>query len=222
MTFGEILKELRKKKGLTQVQFAEIFNFIDKMSSFHGVDITEFIPQNFLTLAVTITGFNENEIRAKYPADIAQRLIDTNKELSPFIQENNNRFAICVKHDYYITKNKDSASALVCITSDAEQNVRIVKELKNPNNTHKYTCKTCCNEINKRLEKLGIEIKFNSSHFGLFCKYYGIKNNESLCYITKTFSSPLYSYSLATIDFIVDEIKKDPEIIRNLKQKLKK
>ena len=26
MTFGEILKELRKKKGLTQVQFAEIFN----------------------------------------------------------------------------------------------------------------------------------------------------------------------------------------------------
>lgn len=37
------------------------------------------------------------------------------------------------------------------------------------------------------------------------------------------FSQPQYSYSLQTIDFIVDEIKKDPEhIIQNLKERLQK
>ncbi len=37
------------------------------------------------------------------------------------------------------------------------------------------------------------------------------------------FSQPQYSYSLQTIDFIIEEIKKDPEnIIQNLKTKLKK
>lgn len=37
------------------------------------------------------------------------------------------------------------------------------------------------------------------------------------------FSQPQYSYSLQTIDFIVDEIKKDSEnIIQNLKEKMKK
>ncbi len=49
------------------------------------------------------------------------------------------------------------------------------------------------------------------------------KENEKLCYVTKTFSQPQYSYSQQAIDFIVSEIKKDPEhIVQNLKEKLKK
>lgn len=83
--------------------------------------------------------------------------------------------------------------------------------------------KKCCAEINRRLEKLRINIKFNSYHFNLFCKYFKIKENSKLCYIAKMFSQPQYSYSLQTIDFIIEEIKKDPEnIIQNLKTKLKK
>lgn len=60
-------------------------------------------------------------------------------------------------------------------------------------------------------------------HFNLFCKYYDLKNNTKLCYTTKVFSSPRYSFSLQAIDFIVEEIKKDPEnIIQNLKKSLQK
>lgn len=197
-----------------------VFNFIEKMQIMHGIDMTELIPQNFLTLTVSINDFSEDEIRAKYPSEIAERLIGLNNELTPTINENNNHFAICVRHDYYITKDRAKATAIVGIGQGTSTRIKIVKELKDPNNTHKYTCKKCCAEINKRLEKLGIEIKFNSAHFNLFCKYYGIKDNEILCYVTKTFSTPQYSYSLATIELIVDEIKKDPEnIIQNLKLK---
>lgn len=83
--------------------------------------------------------------------------------------------------------------------------------------------KKCCSEINRRLDKLKIGIDFNMYHFKLFCKYYDIKGNNKLCYTSKMFSQPQYSYSLQTMDFIIDEIKKDPEnIIRNLKEKMQK
>lgn len=209
---------------------ASVFNFIEKMQAFHNVDMTEIIPQNFLTLTVSYNSLDTDEIRAKYPPEIAERLISVNTELSSIISDNNNRFAIRIDHHYYITKNENIATAKVKIDKDAETGIRIVTELKDPNNTHKYTCKLCCEEINKRLEKAKISMlvngepkKFNSSHFNLFCQYFGIKSNAKLCYTYKVSSQPQYSYSLQTIDFIVEEIKKDPEnIIQNLKDKLRK
>ena len=199
-----------------------VFNFIEKMQTFHNIDMTEVIPQNFLTLTVSITEFNENSIRTKYPEEIANKLINLHSEITPAISENNYRYAISIKHDYYITKNKDTATTTVGIDNNSPNTIKIVKELKDPNNTHKYTCKKCCIEINKILNKLKIDIKFNQSHFNMFCKYYKIKDNINLCYITKIFSNPQYSYSYATIEFIINEIKKDSLIIENLKQKLKK
>lgn len=72
------------------------------------------------------------------------------------------------------------------------------------------------------LLKAKIELKFNRAHFNLFCKYFRIKENPKFCYISKIFSQPQYSYSLQTIDFIVAEIKKDPQnIIEELKAKIK-
>ena len=77
-------------------------------------------------------------------------------------------------------------------------------------------------EVTKRLNKLGINIKFNQHHFLLFANYYDIKNNSKFCYTNTINAVPTYSYSIQAIDFIVEEFKKDPEhIISNLKEKLK-
>lgn len=201
---------------------ATVFNFIEKIQEFHHIDMTKFIPQNFLTLAVSIDSLNSDEIRAKYPPEIANRLISLNEELSPIINENNNRFAIRVDHHYYITKDKNKATAIVKIDNAADTKVKVLKDLKDPNDTYKYSTKKCCDEINRRLIKASIGMKFNMCHFNLFSKYYSIKNNEKLCYTVKMFSQPQYCYSIQTIDFIVDEIKKDPEnIIDNLKKQQK-
>ena len=202
---------------------ATVFNFIEKMQSFHNVDMTEIIPQNFLTLTVSYNSLDGDEIRAKYPKEIADRLINANEELKPVIEENNEHFAIRVDHHYYITKNKDNASATVRVDNSAETTVKIIKQIQDPNNTFKYTMKKCCNEINRRLEKMNINMSFNKYHFDLFCKYYDIKENKKLCFVSKVFSQPQYSYSLQTIDFIVNEIKKDSEnIIQKIKEKLQK
>ena len=209
---------------------AAVFNFIEKIQDFHNIDMTEIIPQNFLMLTVSLNVLNTDEIRVKYPEEIANKLIAVNNELNPIISENNNRFAIRVDHYYYLTKDKNAASAVVRVDSQATSAVKIVKEVRDPNDTHKYSCKNCCAEINKKLDKLGIVLKyndinrkFNSNDFNLFCKYYNIKENPKLCYVHKIYSQPQYSYSLQTIDFIVDEIKKDPDnIILNLKMQKNK
>lgn len=205
-----------------------VFNFNEKMMAFHGIDMTSIIPQNFLTLSVSMKALNESEIIAKYPEEIATKLLNVNASISDTIQFNNDKFAIRIEHYHFITKNKDKATSFIGIDNSSDAKVKIIKELKDPNDTHKYSTTSCVNEIRTRLTKAGITLKFNEEnkkfnayHFNLFCKYYGIKENPKLCYqhqLTHT-----YGYSIQTIDFIVDEIKKDPEhIIQNLRNLLTK
>lgn len=205
-----------------------VFNFNEKMMAFHDVDMTTIIPQNFLTLSVSMKALDESEIIAKYPEEIATKLLTVNANISETIHANNDKFAIRIEHYHFITKNKDKATSFVGIDNSSDTKVKIIKELKDPNDTHKYSTTSCVNEICARLNRLGINLqfngqikKFNSYHFILFCKYYGIKENPKLCYqhqLTHT-----YGYSVQTIDFIVEEIKKDPEnIIQNLRNLLTK
>jgi hypothetical protein len=196
-------------------------NFTEKMQSFHNIDVTELIPQNFLSLLVSMKSFNLSEIRAKYPEEIAMKLISTNNEISQLIDENNHAFAIRIEHHHYITKDINKATSIIGINNETDAQVKIIKELKDPNDTHKYSAKACMREINNRFLKIGVNWNFNSYHFDLFCKYFKIKENPRFCYIYKVYTHPTYSYSIQTIDFILDEIRKDPNIIDVLKKKTK-
>ena len=86
-----------------------VLNFVEKMQEFHQVDMTEVIPQNFLTLAVSMKALDENTIRAKYPEELAEKLITTKKELDPLIADNNQGFAIKIEHFDFITKDRNNA-----------------------------------------------------------------------------------------------------------------
>ena len=207
-----------------------IFNFIEKMQEFHNIDMTLVIPQNFVTLAVSMRALNEAEIRAKYPEQVAEKLLKTSTDLSALIDSNNSNFAIRIEHYYFLTKDKSKATEHFHIEKDAPEGTRIIKELKDPNDTHKYSMKALLKEVNSRLSRShislltpnGMPCKFNSYHFDLFSKYFGIKDNQKLCYTYRVHAQPTYSYSIQAIDFIVDEIKKDPEhIVQNLKERVK-
>lgn len=204
-----------------------VFNFIEKMQEFHNIDMTEIIPQNFITLAVSMKSLSESEIRAKYPEEIANKMISTNSAISEMVEYSNSNFAIRIDHHHFITKDKSKATSFVHIDKEADAGIKIVKELKDPNDTHKFTTKKCIDEVNKRLRKLKISINdeanFNKYHFDLFVKYFQLKSHSKYCYVYKVGSTPYYSYSIQTIDFIVDEIKKNPHnIIEDLKKKVKK
>ncbi|MHC1772102.1 MAG: DUF3644 domain-containing protein [Flexilinea sp.] len=200
-----------------------IINFTNKINEFHDIDLTEIIPQNFLTLSVSMKALNASEIRAKYPEQVSSKLIETDKTISGLVDSNNDAFGIRINHYDYLTKNRNEATEFVHIDKDADASAKIIREIKNPNETHKYNAKKCISEINRILEKTGLSIRINRSSFDNFMKYYGIKQDEKLCFVYQINKNPTYSYSRQTIDFIVDEIKKDPEcILENIKTRLKK
>lgn len=196
-----------------------VLNFVEKMQEFHNVDMTIVIPQNFLTLAVSMKELDSNTIRAKYPEEISHKLLSTKEHLEPMIAENNNKFAIKIEHLHYITKDKNQATSIVHIDKNAETGVRIIKEIKDPNNTHKYTMKTAMKEINRRLQAQGIDFVINQYIFNLFNQVYGIKENEKFCYTHRQYAQPTYAYSMQAIDLIAGEIIKDSE---NIVERLKK
>lgn len=207
-----------------------VFNFVDKMIEFHNVDMTQIIPENFITLSVRLKSLSETEVRGKYDRQVAERLISINDSLQPMMEENNNCFAIRIEHYHYATKKREEATEFYHIEKEATEGVRLIKEIKNPNETHKYNAKTCIKEINKRLVKDGIEmtyngtkVNFNRYHFQNFVNYFGLKENERMCFIYQVSTQPQYSYSQQAIDFIYDEIRKAPNTILNdLKRKLTK
>lgn len=207
-----------------------VFNFVDKMQEFHGIDMTEIIPENFITLSVKIKALDETEIRGKYTEQVSERLIGAMNNLSALVDENNSAFAIRIEHRYFQTRKREDATETYYISKDADEPARIIKEIKNPNDTHKYTAKSSVAEINKRLQRNGIhmlyngaEVPMNSYRFGLFTTYFGMKDNERFCFINRIDKMPRYYYSIQAIDFIVEEIKKAPDrILDDLKQKCSK
>lgn len=203
-----------------------VLNFNEKMMAFHRVDMTEVIPQNFLTLSVSLQALEDNKIIGKYPEEIANKFLDNKIKIENLSINNNAKFSIRIDHFYFITKNKDLATNLVRIDNNSENPIKIVKELKDPNNTHKYTAKHCISLIKEYLTKQNIDLIYNENvvefsifHFTNFCKHFGLKENTEYCYIHKQFSTPQYSYSQKAIDFIIAELTKDPKhILNNIKK----
>ena len=105
------------------------------------------------------------------------------------------------------------------LDSHADSGVKIIKELKAPNNSHKYTMKTSIKEINRKLQNEVIDFKINQYIFDLFNKVYGIKENEKYRYIHAQYFQPSYAYSITVVELIFGEIKQNKKnIVENLKR----
>ena len=107
-----------------------VFNFVDKMMEFHNVDMTQIIPENFITLSVRLKALDETEIRGKYDQQVAERLLTMNSSLSPMVEENNSAFAIRIEHLHYATKKREEATEFYHIEKEAKEGVRLIKEVK--------------------------------------------------------------------------------------------
>ena len=85
-------------------------HLINKYGEFHGVDMTEIVPNNFLALSVRIENLNEVEIRAKYTSQVSEKLIEASRNIGALVDENNSNFAIRLDHYYYNTKDRNEAT----------------------------------------------------------------------------------------------------------------
>ncbi|WP_438734563.1 DUF3644 domain-containing protein [Enterococcus sp. AZ128] len=209
-----------------------VINYTEKMIEFHSIDITTYIAQNFLTLNVRLDTLTDSELKAKYSNVMAERMIKERNEIALEQQVENSSFSIPVETTFYITKNKENADLFVGIDKNADSKVQILREVKNPNDIYPLATKRLIQLVNKRLKSNNIRIKkivcgelaegvFTTADFQLFNSFYDIKSQKHYSFYYEL--TDRYSYSPKLVDFIFEEIKKDPEnIIQNLKSNLKK
>lgn len=95
-------------------------------------------------------------------------------------------------------------------------------------NSSKYSTIQCYNiVVNERLKKkniaLGYEKGFNNYVLNLIIEFYNIKANKKYAYDHKIGNTKSFTYSQQFIEFIVSEIRKNPQkFVDSLKKSTKK
>lgn len=205
-----------------------VTNFSEQINNFHDIKLTDFIAQNFLVLGVRTSELSDEIIKQRYSKETAERLLREKNEVEWEISQENERYAIPVESYIYLTKNKKEADLLVGVQKNAETKINVVRDVKNPNNLYPHTQQKVMNLVNRNLRAANIEIKnntgkniFNSYDFQLFNQFYEIKSDPKFSFYFEIANR--YSYSQRLVDFIVDEIKKDPfGLLPKLKKSVKK
>lgn len=209
-----------------------VVNYVNELLRFHGKDVSNYLNRSSLTLTTNIKELSNEEIKAKYPDEIAQKLIFTKNDIDVTKKlESSDKFSITVKHELVITKDKNKANFSVKINKDAEDQVAIIKELKDPADVFKFSFQNLVKDIDNRLKKQKIPFcyttkngeskkkSFNKYVLNQFISYYDMKNNNKYSYAHKIGKLTEYTYSQQAAEFIVDQIKQDPE---NIVDKIKK
>lgn len=195
---------------------------------FHKKDITEYIAQNFLTLSVNFKQLTNEEIRGKYSKEIAETFISNRDDLN-FLQEQNQSESLYIPiiHNFHLVKQKDGADYTFKFAKEGESTARTIKELQDPRDKYKLSFKNTAIEVNKKLKKKRIpfnykssdgENTFNSHTLTEFINYYNIKDDSR--YTFEYWNTHRYSYQL--VELIIDEIKKNPDLIDDIKEVNKK
>ena len=211
-----------------EIKYAPLFqacviNYVEELNRFHKKDITKNIPQNFLTIHATIDPLSNSEIKLKYPARIAEKLIQKSNEIDVLSKEyNSDKFSINIKQNLYITKKKNEADFTVKIDKESSNHVEKIKELKDPANTHKYSFNTIINVMNDKIKKenlnIGYEKGFNNYVLTMFIDFYNIKDQSKYSYKHTIGKREEYTYSQLLIDFILRCIKESKgNFVKSLK-----
>ena len=192
-----------------------VLNYANELHRFQNIDISEKIAPNFLTITTKYEPLTNEQIRIKYSPEIAEKFIQQANDIDVLSNTyDSEKFSINIRQNLYITKKKEEADFKVSIAKDTGNNVAIIKDLKDPANTHKYTFNTVITAVKERLAKENIKIDypkgFNSYVLGLVIDFYNVKSNPTYAYRHEFGNNNRYTYSQQFVDFIFDEIKKAP------------
>ncbi|MEB8101016.1 DUF3644 domain-containing protein [Staphylococcus xylosus] len=212
-----------------EIKYAPLFqacvmNFINETIKFHNKDVSEYISQNFLTISASYDPLSNEQIKVKYPAEIAEKFIRESNDIDVLSKEySSDKFSIDIKQNLYITKKKEDADFLVAMHKNSENKVDLIKEYKDPSDTHKYSYSNVITAVNERLKKGSITIDyskgFNQYVLNLVIDFCNIKSEEKFSYKHTIGKQESYTYSQQFIEFIVNEIKKNPDkFVESLKK----
>lgn len=200
-------------------------NYTTELDRFHSKDITEYMPYNFLTINARYEPLSNEEINLKYPTEIAEMLIKQANEIEVLSKEyDSSKFFIDIRQNLYITRKKGEADFTIQIDKNSKNKSAIIKELKDPADTHKYSFNNVIRVVDERIKKKHLKLDykkgFNSHVLSLIINFYNIKEDEKYSYKHTVGNSEYYTYSEQFIDFILQRIKENPRnFVESLKSK---
>ena len=198
----------------------------EKLRAFHGIEISDKIPENYLALSVRRGIINLDTIRARYPKQIVEKMLT----LGTSIAAEGTAGAIPYSTELRLTKKKD-ADFSVRIANESDTTATILHTLTDPINKYKYRTKAAVRFIKGKLKKESISIyasgeekEFNTFHFGVFVDFYEMKGNEAYSYnFSLPGEQPSWGYSQQAIDLILQELIKNPtRVVDSMRSELKK
>ena len=105
-----------------------VINFTNELLRFHNQDITQHIVQNFLTISASYEPLSNEEIRIKYPAEIAEKFIQQANEIDILSNEyNSDKFSIGIKQNLFITKKRKKQTLLLLYVKNPKTKLRLSK-----------------------------------------------------------------------------------------------
>nr|WP_236694823.1 hypothetical protein [Lactobacillus kefiranofaciens] len=159
---------------------------------------------------------------------MAQKFIQQSNEIDVLNKEyDSDKFAINIAQHLYITKKKKDADFTVKIEKSSDNPVVIVKDVKDPSDTHKYSYNNVITAVNESLNKRGIQMGykhgFNQYVLNMIIEFYSVKQIPKFAYEHIIGNQHSFTYFQQFVEFIVREIRKGPQhFVESLKKSVKK
>ena len=204
-----------------------VINYANELKRFHGRSISDYISQNFLTIATNYEPLDNEQIKLKYSPEVAEKLIQQANEIDVLNEAyDSDKFAINIKQNLYITKRSADADFTVSIEKGSKNHVEILKELKDPSDTHRYSYQSVITVVQEKMSKENIRIDypkgFNTYVLNLFIDFYDIKDDTRYAYKHTIGRQEQYTYSQQFVEFIISEMKKNASVFVESLKKSKK
>jgi len=206
-------------------------NFDEKMSEFHGANMSDVVPPHFLSLAMNANPVTPEIIRAKYPPEIAEKfLFDKAAIEQEELFQSSQEYSIVIKTELAIVRDVEKADFTVAYDSTSTSGIRTAKVFQDPSTTHPLTVSQIIKQVNRRLNREGISLKvrgeekkFTQADWTLFMKFYDLKEKKEYGYKHQLGTkSEQCTYSFRTVEMIVQKILENPDsIIDDLKKAIK-
>lgn len=196
-----------------------VINFCEQIKRFHNIYMADYVTPNFLTLSLNLDILTNDEIRGKYSKEMAERLI-TNKSELEFLMSNSVSadLFIPIRHEFVQIKDKSKADFTYAVDSGSDVPAKVITKLQDPNDKYRLSRKSIISLVNKQINIKKIDFKYTSSKgstvfndyaLKLIMDFYNIQNDERYCF-QFVFSR---RYSNQLVDFVVEAIKNDPDIV---------
>ncbi len=113
------------------------------------------------------------------------------------------------------------------IEKSSDNPVAIVKDVKDPSDTHKYSYNNVITAVNESLNKRGIQMGykhgFNQYVLNMIIEFYSVKQIPKFAYEHIIGNQHSFTYFQQFVEFIVREIRKGPQhFVESLKKSVKK